>query len=134
MKNKKGFTLVELIVVLSLLAVAGLLMYSFFGQGIRLFTYESASADRQMNMREVLSDITNKVRLTDPANVTCNSGTLTVGSYAYTLNSQKIKRNGVAISNGIATFAPAISSDKILTITVIDTAGTSLSTSISLLE
>jgi prepilin-type N-terminal cleavage/methylation domain-containing protein len=133
MRNKKGFTLVEMILVVSLLAVSALLMYSFFGQGLKLFTYESASADRQMNMREVLSDITNKARLTDSSDITCSSGTLNVGSYAYTLNSGKIKRNGTVISTGISTFTTSINESGILEITVVDTAGTSLTTSISLL-
>jgi prepilin-type N-terminal cleavage/methylation domain-containing protein len=132
MKNKKGLTLIEVLVVVSLLAVCAVLMYSFFGQGIKLFTFESASADRQMNMREVLSDITNKARITDHSSITCNSDTLNIGSYSYTLSGQQIKRNSVVISNGISSFTFSINSG-ILGIAVTDTAGTSVSTSISLL-
>ena len=131
MKNRKGFTLVELIIVISLVAVAALLMYTFFGQGLKLYTYESNSADQQMNIRIVLSDITNNARLTDPDTITYSSGTLNIGSYAYTLNSGNIKRNGTVLANGISAFNVNVNSG-ILGITIVNTAGTSLSTSISL--
>lgn len=130
--NKKGFTLVEIIVVIALIAAVSLVMYTLFGQGLKLFTYESEAADRQMNMREVLSDITNKARITDSSSISYSSGTLTIGSNSYLLSGDNIKRNGAVIANGISAFTVSISSG-ILGITVTNTAGTSISTSLSLL-
>jgi len=129
--NKKGFTIAEIAVVVALLAVAALLMYSFFGQGLKLFTYESEAADKQMNLRVVLSDITNRARLADPSAITYDSNTLTVGSDSYKLTGNQIKRNGAVIANGITAFSVEISSG-MLSITITNTAGTSISTSISL--
>ena len=129
--GKKGLTIAEIAVVVALLAVAALLMYSFFGQGLKLFTYESEAADKQMNMRVVLSDITNRARLADPAAITYASGTLTIGSDSYSLTENQIERNGAVIANGISAFTVDISSG-MLSITITNTAGTSISTSISL--
>lgn len=133
MKNKKGFTLVEVIVVVALIAVVAMLMYSFFGQGLKVFSYESDSADKQMNLREVVSDITSRIRLTDSSSISYSSGTLTIGSYSYTLSNGQIKRNGAAISSGISSFNVSMDTT-IVNITIVNTAGTSISTSVSLLE
>jgi prepilin-type N-terminal cleavage/methylation domain-containing protein len=131
MKSRKGFTLIEVLIVVSLVAVVGLLMYSFFGQGFNLYAVESQSADEQTNIRMVLSDITNKARLTDPATITCVSGVLNIGSYAYKLDGGKVTRNGAAIANGITTFTASKTSG-ILEIKLVNTSGKSISTSVSL--
>ena len=133
MKDKRGFTLIEIIIVVMLIAVVGLLMYSFFGQGFRLYTVESESADKQMNLRQVMSDITNRARLADPAAVTYTSGVLNVGTYAYMLSNGQVKRNDTVLANDVAAFNISINTG-ILGITMVNTSGTSLSTSISLLE
>lgn len=132
MKRNKGFTLVEVIVVVALVAAVSVIMYAFFGQGLKLYTFESDSFDKQTNLREVMSDITNNARLTAPAQISCGTGTLTVGSYTYAINGSKITRNGSVIASGISSFTVSINSN-MLGITVVNTAGTSLSTSLSLL-
>jgi prepilin-type N-terminal cleavage/methylation domain-containing protein len=133
MKRTKGFTLIEVLIVVALVAVSALLMYSFFGQGFSLYAVESQSADEQANLRQVLSDITNKARLTDPANITCASGVLNIGTYAYKLDGGSVKRNGTAIANGIASFTASKTSG-ILEIKLLSSSGKSISTSVSLLE
>ena len=131
MKDCKGFTLVEVLIVVSLIAVVGLLMYSFFGQGLNLYAKESESAEEQANMRQVLSDITNKVRLADASTVNYTSGTLNIGSFAYKLENKSIKRNGTVIANDISVFEVTFS-EGILEINIVHKSGRSLSTSISL--
>ncbi len=134
MKSKKrGFTLIEVLLATALVAVVMLLMYAFFGQGFKLYTVESESADAQMNLRQVLSEITNKARLTDPADITYASGVLSVDDDTYMLFDEKIIRNDTAIASGIGAFHVSIEND-MLSIEVINTAGTSLSTSLSLIE
>lgn len=133
-RRKSGFSLIEVIVVAALVAVAALLMYSFFGQGFSLYTVESDSADEQMNLRQVVSEITNNARVTDVANIKVNSGVLTVGSDAYKLQNKKIMRNGTAIATGIKTFSVTKNSDNILTILIVNTKETRLETSLSLVS
>ena len=130
-QRKRGFTLLEVVITVALVSVTALLMFTFFGQGFNLYTKESDSADEQMNLRNVVSDITNKVRLTEPDNITCESGVLTVDTDTYALLGDEIIRNDTAIANGIAAFNVSIQSD-ILSIEVVNTSGTGIATSLSL--
>ncbi len=130
LRCRKGFTLVELLVVVALIAVAASLMYTFFGQGLSLYTAESESADEQANMRLVLSDITNKVRLT-PTGTSCANNVLTVGDSVYRRSGQQILRNDGVIASGISSFTVTIN-DEILDIRIESTAGKALETSLSL--
>ncbi len=132
-RNKKGFTLIETIIVLSLVAVVSLLMFSFFGQGFNLYTTETKSADEQMNMRQVLSDITNKARITAPDLITYELGVLNVDDYSYTLSGEQIIKNGAFLASGISEFNVSIANG-VLEIGLVNTANNSLSTSLSLAQ
>jgi prepilin-type N-terminal cleavage/methylation domain-containing protein len=132
MRNKKGYSLIEMLIVLALISAIGLMMYSIFGQGLSLYAAESKSANEQANMRQALSSITNAARVADPATITFSSGVLHIGSKTYYLENQSIKKSGAAIANDIASFNVAISGG-ILDITVVNLYGKSISTSISLL-
>ena len=123
--------MLEVVITVALVSVTALLMFTFFGQGFNLYTIESDSADEQMNLRSVMSEITNKVRLTEPENVTYESGVLTVNTDTYSLIGDEIIRNDVAIANGIASFNVSIL-DEILTVEVVNTSGTCIATSLSL--
>ncbi len=133
MKSKRGFTLIEVLLVATLIAVVALLMYSFFGQGLSLYSMESKSAQRQDNLRLVLSDITNRVRLADPSKVTYSSGVLTVDTttYSYYSADQEVRRNSTTLATGVSAFTVSLSSG-LLQISITDTAGTAISTSLSL--
>ena len=132
-KRKRGFTLLETIITVALVAVVALLMYSFFGQGFRLYTIESESADEQMHLRQVMSDITNKARLTDPESISYESEVLNIGSDAYSLTGNEIVRNDTTIASGISEFNVSILNG-ILSVEVVNTSGTQLATSLSLVE
>ena len=125
--------MLEVIITVALVSVTALLMFMFFGQGFNLYTKQSNSADEQMNLRNVVSEITNKVRLTEPENIACESGVLTVYDDTYTLLGDEIIRNDTAIANGIAAFNVSIQND-ILSIEVVNTSGTEIATSLSLVN
>lgn len=131
--NNRGITLLETIIAAALVSVVMLLMYAFFGQGFKLYTMESESADEQMNLRQVLSEITNNARLTDPEAITYTSGVLTIDDDAYMLYEDKIIRNETAIASGISAFNISITNG-ILSVEVINTSGTRIATSLSLIE
>ena len=133
MKRKKGgFTLVEIMLVVALIGVAAVFMYTFFGQGFALYTVETASVDDQMNMRQVLSDITNKARLS-PDDIAYESGVLSVGDTSYVYDGEQVLRNGTAIASGIAAFDVQINQD-ILEIAIANTSGDQISTALSLAQ
>lgn len=133
MKRKRGFTLIEILITLVLVVVVSALMYSFFGQGLTLYTMETESAEEQANLRLVLSDITNRVRLADPAAITYASGVLSIGSTTYTYDNlhQQVLRNGSALATGVSAFRITLS-EQLLEISVTSTAGSVVSTSLSI--
>lgn len=133
MKNKKGYTFMELIIVVALLSAIALLFYTLFAQGFNLYSAQSESAADLTSLRQVMSDITNKARLTDPASVSYSLGVLHVGSYSYTLTDQAIEKNGTVMAKGIDSFDVSINaSTKMLEITLVNLDGKRISTSISL--
>ena len=131
--NKRGLTLIEVIVAVALVAVAALLMYSFFGQGFSLYTKGTESADEQMNLRQPMSDITNKVRVTKADNIAVSGGVLSVGSVDYSLKNGSILRGDAVIATAISTFDVSINSG-MMSIRIVNEKGTALETSLSLLQ
>lgn len=133
MKNRRGFTLIEVLLTLALIVVVAALMYSFFGQGLTLYTMETESAQEQANLQQVLSDITNRVRLADPSSITYANGTLSIGTTTYKFDStdQQILRNGTALATGVSAFNITLGG-QLLGISVTSTAGSVVSTSLSL--
>ena len=138
MKNKrgyKGYTLVELLVTIGLIAAVATLMYTFLGQGFTLYTKQNEASQEQMNMRQVLSDITNRARLADPDDISYEDGTLHVGDKEYSFNSanKEILRDGTTLATGIDSFTVSLNND-LLEISITSTADTTVSTSLYLVQ
>lgn len=132
MRRKKGYTFIEVIIVVALLSAVSILLYTILGQGFKLFASQSESASELLNLRQAMSDITNKARLTDPDSISYASGVLYVGSNSYSFANQSIKRNGAVIASGIDSFEVSIG-EGILNITIVNLSGKRIWTSISLL-
>ena len=133
LKKKSGFTLIEVLLVVVLIAGVALLMYSFLGQGFSLYTVETASAEEQAGLRQILSDITNKARITPVDQITYANSILTIGDYVYTYNGDAVARNGATIANDINIFSINIT-DNILGVIITNASGTTMKTSISLIR
>lgn len=131
MKDRRGLTLIEVIITLAVMGAVGLLAFSLFGQGFKLYTAESESAELQEDMRLVLSDITNKVRLTDETGISVLENKLTVDDYVYSFDGTRIIRNSSEIATSIAVFDVSIT-NSLLEIRIVNNKGTELSTSIYL--
>ncbi len=131
MKRKKGFTLLEIIITLGILSVVGLMAFTLFGQGFNLYRAETESADLQDEMRLVLSDITNKVRLTDEEDISAATNQLTVDTYVYSLDGNRLVRNTSELASNIAVFDVSLT-DGLLEIRLQNIKGTQISTSIYL--
>ena len=131
MKKKKGFTLLEIILTLGILSVVGLMAFTLFGQGFNLYRAETESADLQDEMRLVLSDITNKVRLTDEEDISAATNQLTVDTYVYSLDGNRLIRNTSELASNIAVFDVSLT-DGLLEVRLRNIKGTQISTSIYL--
>ncbi len=133
MKNKRGFTLIELLVTIGLIVAVATLMYTFLMQGFSLYTMQNQESQKQSNMRQVLSDITNRVRLSEADDISYSAGVLTVGddSYSFSSTEHKVMRNGSMLAADIRSFTVSLTVE-MLEITITNMDGTSLSTSLYL--
>lgn len=101
--NKKGVTLIELIIVLSILAVVITLGYSIFIFGIKNFTIQTANANNQSNVRYATSFISKEIRKADSVSISSNEITID-GTVTYKLHSNVIMRNTNELVSDIASF------------------------------
>lgn len=131
MRNKKGFTLIELIIAVAVLGAVAMLMYTFFGQGFALYTEEVKSADQQTDMREVLSEITNKVRVTPSDQISYVNDILTIDDHVYAYDGDRIIRNTRELATGISAFDVSITG-KLLEIVLENNDGEQIATSLYL--
>lgn len=131
--GKKGFTLIEVLLVATIFAAVAALMFTLLGQGLTLYTIETSSADEQQGLRQVFSDITNSIRLTDINAIEAKGDSLTVGSNTYALSGQSVLKNNTAIAERITVFEAEIDKDSLLlNLTIKNTKGATLQTSLSL--
>ncbi len=131
--GKKGFTLIEVLLVATIFAAVAALMFTLLGQGLTLYTIETSSADEQQGLRQVFSDITNSIRLTDINAIEAKGDSLTVGNNTYALSGQSVLKNNTAIAERITVFEAEIDKDALLlNLTIKNTKGATLQTSLSL--
>ena len=131
MRKKRGFTVIELIVTLAVLGAVAALAFTIFGQGFSLYTAQTESADLQQDMRLVLSDITNKVRVTDAADISADTNELTVDDYVYYFDGSRIIRNSSELATSVTVFDVSISGG-LLEITIANSKGDEITTSVYL--
>ena len=108
--NKKGMTLVELLVAIAVLGfvLAGVTTIVSFAS--KFFSEEDSSIVRQENLRIVTVNFEKDIRKSDQ-NVTENSGCVLIGSITYCLVNNEITRNDVIIAKEIDTFDVNLAAD-----------------------
>ena len=77
MKDNKGFTLIELVVVIAIGAVILLTIYSFFASGVKGYSRGITTANNQTNVRRVSNEIAKQIRRSSAVEIT-NPTTLTL--------------------------------------------------------
>lgn len=100
--NKNGFTLVEVIVTLTLLSIIITLGYSIYIFGLKNYTTQSNNVNNQSNVRYALSSIIKEIRKADDVVISSNKITLN-GSIEYKLDGTTIMKNSDEVVNGIQT-------------------------------
>ena len=110
--NKKGMTLIEVLVTVLIAAIIMGMLASIFGFFANFYTSESRQVDRQENMRILLLNLEKDIRMSDQSvNLTGPCYVIGLGSdstpthqYCFDLASGVVTRNGNVLARGVRTF------------------------------
>ena len=116
MKNNKGLTLVEVLVVLALLSMVILLINSVQLFGAKQLANQSQDAQNQANVRLAVNIISKEIRMSDPKNVGESNGVLTINGDVYKHNNEHktITKNDQPLIEGIEEFDSQLNGKKLL--------------------
>lgn len=126
-KNKKGFTLVELIIVLALLGIVIMMGLSILSFSYKSFDSQVDNIDNQSKVQYAINEISKKIRsdstgITIPGGITADgkiSGEIiTVGGVEYTLEQNVLYKtdslnNKNKLVSGIKSFTTSIEGNKV---------------------
>ena len=111
MKNaKKGFTLIELIIVIAIISIISLGVMNIVLFLTRFFSNEDADITRQNNVRIVVVNFEKDVRKSDQQ-VSVIDDCVNVNSISYCLINQAIYRDSLMIADNIGVFDVVLATD-----------------------
>jgi type II secretory pathway pseudopilin PulG len=114
--NKKGITLLELVIAIGILSMVVALCYSLYLTGVRGFLRESTSVNNQFNVRHASNAIGRQIRRAETATV--NAGKLNItypngSSLVYRLQGDAIMEGSNKLVEGIDNFTVSKTGDTI---------------------
>ena len=115
-KDKRGFTLIELIIVIALLGVVIMMGFSILSFGYKSFNSQTDTTDNQSNVRYAMSDISKRIRSADPSktiSIAHSIVNIDEGRVIYELQGSTLLKNKKEFVTGIKEFASSIVGDKI---------------------
>lgn len=115
MKNKKGFTLVELILVLTVTAILLGVVVSIFLQSISYYKIDETKAANQDSLNLAASSIERNIRSASSVTLSGSDCVVTTatGTYAYSLNlsTHVLSINSSPLTSRIAQFTCTVTSN-----------------------
>src|SRR5690554_1071819 len=101
--NNKGFSLIELIIAMALVAMVTAVAYGVYISGITSFSRESANVSNQAGVRQALSYISKEIRKANEVNI--SGDTLILDGFEYELVDNIIKKDNNNMFYNIAEFS-----------------------------
>lgn len=102
LNNRKGFTLLELIIVIVIMGIIMGGVVTAFVFGLNVYTDENSSVDRQENLRLVAVSFEKDLRKSATQSVTVSGTCSTIGTtITYCLVGTNVQRNGVVIAKNV---------------------------------
>ncbi len=100
MKNLSGFSLIELLVVVTVSGVVGILMLAIFSQNNGLFVAQTAKISQGLNLNDVTSEIRETIRSASfvSSSYTSGSNTYTSGTDTLVLATPSLDNQGFVIA------------------------------------
>lgn len=119
--NKKGFTLIELVVVMVLMSMILTMGFSIYRFSTAVYERETNTGLTQSDLRTAISVITKDMRKNPSFTFTQGSpGSIKAGTNNYTYSDNSLKVNDNSLITGISDFKVSSSGDRV-TITIIST-------------
>lgn len=131
LKNKKGFTLVEMLVSIAIFIIIGSLVSIFIFQGFSLYRSELQSNEDESNVRSTITHIINIMRRTTSDNISVVSNTLNVNGNSYSFDGSHLLLNGNVWVSDISAFS-VTSDTQVVNISITSQNGRTISTSYGL--
>lgn len=116
--NRKGFTLLELMIALIVFSIIGVGLTTVFVSGLRFYADEKSQVENQQSLTQFSISLENDIRKSKAASKTLNCLNLTqnnnsVVSYCYNSLNKSITRNTNEVAQNISTFTVTVSSNQI---------------------
>lgn len=116
--NRKGFTLIELMIALIVFSIIGVGLTTVFASGLRFYADEKSQVENQQSLTQFSISLENDIRKSKAASKTLNCLNLTqnnnsVVAYCYNSLSKSITRNTSEVAQNISTFTVTVSSNQI---------------------
>ncbi|NLA84684.1 MAG: prepilin-type N-terminal cleavage/methylation domain-containing protein [Clostridiales bacterium] len=103
--NKKGITLVELVIALAILGIVLTIGYNLFFAGIKSYGRQLDNADNQARARQVIRQLTREIRRADQIDIIDeNNIKIDESLYSFDKNSYTILKDGNVFVTGIRSF------------------------------
>ncbi|QUH26660.1 prepilin-type N-terminal cleavage/methylation domain-containing protein [Serpentinicella alkaliphila] len=112
-KNNKGLTLLEMMIVLALLSIIMIVGYSIFSYSIKGYYTQTYNVNNQSNVRSAIRDITREIRRADNSNINVSTGSIDIDGIVYSFSGDSLYRNGSQVIKGIKAFNPEKIGNKI---------------------
>lgn len=124
--NKKGLTLIEILVTVLVLAIIMGMIASIFGFFARFYTSENRQVNRQENMRILLLNLEKDIRMSDQSvNLAGTCYVIGLGSdstpthqYCFDDASGIVSRNGNVLARGVKTFSLRTTDSTFITVDI----------------
>lgn len=115
MKNKKGFTLIELVITLAILGIVLPVIFSPVFFSFKNFDTQNEKTNIISDTRAVMDYLTREIRKSDQVTVDDNKITITIGTdlVIYEEDNGDLKKDGKVINEGIGELTIKKSDQKI---------------------